>query len=288
MAGPLAYLLLALVVYTSLGVTLLISLPELELPLYKAAASGDTARVTALLASKASPHAGLLVQAALPAAVTSLLGLVRPQQPRIEPTDLEQQHAAVEHLLGSCSVLEHAPPQVYFRRPLATTSPLWIACERGHLDSVTALLAAGAAPDLGFSAGPCGSIGWSTPLHVAVVGGHVKIVSALLAAGADALAGESAGPWGWARMDSPLSTALFADVPRPQILEVMEVLLAQGKVDPSIRGSVFFGMPGPSPLEEAEDEERGHPKEFARLLRRYTPDAAAGQEVGDTATKGEL
>ena len=282
--NPLLYLPLALVTYTSLGIILLISLPELELPLYEAAASGNTAQVSALLATGASPHAGLLVQAAWPAAVTSLLGLVRAQQPRIEPTDLE-------HLLGShhsCSILEHAwPPQVYFRRPLATTSPLWIASERGHLDSVSALLGAGASPDLGFYAGPCGSIGWSTPLHVAVVGGHLVVVSALLAAGADAHAGESAGPWGWARVESPLATALFADVPRPQILAVMEALLTQGRVDPSIQGSMFLGLPGPSPLDEAEDEERGHPAEFGQLLRRYTTSEAVGQDAAATA-KGEL
>jgi hypothetical protein len=281
--ASLARVVAALLGYTVGGIALLIWLAPSarESELYSASATGDAAAIATLLERGASPHVGQVSD------WEPLLRLLQPAQPP-PPAGNEEYAMVVDRLLlDSCSLLQQAWPPEFFRRPFSATTPLWIAAELGHTESVHALLAGGASPNAGFTAGPCGSIGWSTPLHVAVVGGHSGIVSALLQAGADPYAGESAGPWGLARVDTPLSTALLADVPLSTALDVMETLLEQGKADPSRHGSIFVGLPGPSPLEEAEDEQRGHPVEFRRLLRRYATAAADGSEgVAAAAGRG--
>ena len=93
--------------------------------------------------------------------------------------------------------------------PFVTATPLWGACAAGHTKAVETLLRGGAAPDGGYVVGPGGSVGWSSPLHAAAAGGHVQTLAALLTAGADASAlGECTGPFGLVRCDHPLYAAV--------------------------------------------------------------------------------
>lgn len=77
---------------------------------------------------------------------------------------------------------------------LATESPLAVAAAHGHIETVLALLeAAGAQPDLGWSAGH--GVGCtSSPLAYAVDRGHDGVIRALLARGARPDLGRTVGP----------------------------------------------------------------------------------------------
>ena len=77
--------------------------------------------------------------------------------------------------------------------------PLLVAAENGHLEVVTALLAANATVDLANNNG-------ATPLFVAAHGGHHEVVTALLAANATVDVAANDG-------GSPLLAAVFATAP---------------------------------------------------------------------------
>ncbi|EOD16161.1 hypothetical protein EMIHUDRAFT_256247 [Emiliania huxleyi CCMP1516] len=72
--------------------------------------------------------------------------------------------------------LRAGSPRVDTRGNYGRTA-LWLACERGHIDCVRALLAAGASVELGES-----GMDNNRPLHVAILNGHALIAFLLLEA----------------------------------------------------------------------------------------------------------
>ena len=70
--------------------------------------------------------------------------------------------------------LRAGSPRVDTRGNYGRTA-LWLACERGHIDCVRALLAAGASVELGES-----GMDNNRPLHIAILNGHALIAFSLL------------------------------------------------------------------------------------------------------------
>jgi len=107
------------------------------------------------------------------------------------------------------TLLSGADPSLKFGKDEETS--LHIACRRGHLDAVRALLVANADVDARDKDG-------DTALHIASAGGHWKIVKILLEKGADVHAEDR---WG----EPPLHNAFYS---KADCSEVAELLLEYG------------------------------------------------------------
>eukprot|EP01126_Amoeba_proteus_P012618 TRINITY_DN1519_c0_g1_i35.p2 TRINITY_DN1519_c0_g1~~TRINITY_DN1519_c0_g1_i35.p2 ORF type:complete len:139 (-),score=31.41 TRINITY_DN1519_c0_g1_i35:116-532(-) len=102
-------------------------------------------------------------------------------------------------------------------------TPLYCACNQGHLEIVVHLLVNGASPD--FQVSKHGG----TPLHTACYSGHLEVASALLLAGADPFIENNMGIRPHEEATGKTGILFKVPQPKPEELVLMHPLLTNVK-----------------------------------------------------------
>jgi len=153
-------------------------------------------------------------------------------------------------------------------------TPLYAAALGCHSEAASALLAAGAPPELGLSSGPFGLLEAETPLSVAIEAGCSDLVSSLLAAGASPQRGESLGPLGTLASGTPQAMVSVASDDEATIAELLKM-----GASPNDGFSFLLGWAFETPLSLAAG--RGHQRVVAHLLQ-----AGANPDMGQSFAFG--
>jgi len=122
-------------------------------------------------------------------------------------------------------VLKKDPSAALFISPIRGRTPLLAASRGGHMDCVTALLKAHAAPDQTNSSGV-------SPLHIAAAGGHSGCVKLLLKAGASRRMRDASGRTAlqWARESGNAAVAEMIDPSAASSDSLMSLAIAPLKL----------------------------------------------------------
>ena len=179
--------IIAVILYTLVGVGLLQNAPRGNLPLYNLATRGDAAGVADLLSKGVVPDTP-----GTHTAFGSVPGwLLKSETPLFKAS--EKGHTeAVDLLLKAGATADNGLTLGPFGS-ISTRTPLLRASEKGHKEVVDLLLKSGATADMGTTFTPLGSLVTATPLVAASKEGHTEVVDLLLKAGATPLSEDPPG-----------------------------------------------------------------------------------------------
>jgi ankyrin repeat protein len=239
-------------------------------PLWHSVHHRHEASTDALLASGASPNAGLGV---------GPFGLMAYFTP-LELAAMQGDTGTVRKLLAA-GANPNAGSTVGPFGLLATMSPLRAAAAAGHADVCAALLEAGAHPGTGGALGPLGSMSATSPLWEAAVGGNTDAVRALVNGGAPLSDGLTLGPAGMFGAYNAVDYALAAGH-----MEAAELLLSAGaRPSDNSRGAPLLSyLVGADLL--GSSLIRMHSTAMAQLSRRAAAAAATGVPPGTPRASG--